>query len=34
VLTEAIWQAGFADLPVEYAPFSSGILNRENVDHH
>jgi pyridinium-3,5-biscarboxylic acid mononucleotide sulfurtransferase len=33
-LTEAIGQAGFADLPVEYAPFSSGSLNEENVDYH
>lgn len=32
-LTEAIGQAGFASLPVEYAPFSSGSLNRENTDH-
>lgn len=31
-LTEAIGQAGFADLPVEYAPFASGILNEENTD--
>jgi uncharacterized protein len=31
-LTEAVRQAGFADTPVEYAPFSSGNLNQETAD--
>jgi hypothetical protein len=31
-LTEAIGQAGFADLPAEYASSTSGILNEENID--
>jgi hypothetical protein len=32
-LAEAIGAAGFADMPVEYAAFSSGNLNKENIDH-
>jgi uncharacterized protein len=32
-LAEAIGAAGFAGMPVEYAAFSSGNLNMENIDH-
>jgi uncharacterized protein len=32
-LAEAIGAAGFAGMPVEYAAFSSGNLNEENIDH-
>jgi len=32
-LAEAIGAAGFAGMPVEYAAFSPGNLNKENIDH-
>jgi uncharacterized protein len=32
-LAEAIAAAGFAGMQVEYAAFSSGNLNKENIDH-